>query len=79
MNSYTNLANPAIIFAFLITFIDEIGEIQDLTNKKVLLIGAALVFIYFIYSKQVSVNKLLKDMPLQNVPINNITKLRKKK
>ena len=79
MNSYTNLANTAIIFAFLITFIDEIGEIQDLTNKKVLLIGAALVFIYFIYSKQVSVNKLLKDMPLQNVPINNITKLRKKK
>jgi hypothetical protein len=78
MNSYTNLANPAIIFAFLITFIDEIGEIKDLTNKKVLLIGGALVFIYLIYSKQVSVNKHLQNIPMQNIPINNITKFKKK-
>lgn len=81
MNSYSNfptpgLTSPAIIFAFLVTFIDEIGEIKDLTNKKVLLIISALILIYFIYSKQIFADTLgtmpLKNMPLKNMPVPNI-------
>ena len=81
MNSYANfptpgLTSPAIIFAFLVTFIDEIGEIKDLTNKKVLLIVSALILIYFIYSKQIFADTLgsmsLKNIPIPNMPVPNM-------
>ena len=43
-------ATLAIIMSFLVTFVDELGEMGELSLKKAVLIGLALVVGYFIYT-----------------------------
>lgn len=42
-------ATLAIIMSFLVTFVDELGEMGELSLKKAVLIGLALLVGYFIY------------------------------
>lgn len=42
-------ASLAIIMSFLITFVDEIGEIQELSMRKTVLIVIALIVGFLIY------------------------------
>lgn len=48
------LSDPAVILTFLTTFIDEIGEIGDLSWKKIFIICVAFFLIYLVYSKRIS-------------------------
>jgi hypothetical protein len=46
------LTDPAVILTFLTTFIDEIGEIKDLSWKQIFIICFAFLFIFLVYSKR---------------------------
>ena len=47
------LSDPAVILTFLTTFIDEIGEIAELSWKKIFIICLAFFFIYLVYQKRI--------------------------
>lgn len=68
-------ASLAIIMSFLITFVDEVGEIKDLDMKKSVLIGISLVVGFLIYrhvsNKEAEGINSKKEVPANLIPLDN--------
>jgi|SaaInlStandDraft_5_1057022.scaffolds.fasta_scaffold26511_3 hypothetical protein len=56
---FQNYGLLSIIFSFLISFIDEIGEMGEISSKKVFLITVAFVMAFLFYKLKVQ-NKKIK-------------------
>ena len=50
---FQNYGLLSIIFSFLISFIDEIGEMGEISSKKVFLITVAFVMAFLFYKLKV--------------------------
>lgn len=46
-------ATLAILMSFLINFVDELGEMGDISLNKTILICVALIVSYFIYESSI--------------------------